>query len=53
MDILKGTMSEIETIKLLLEKLIIDRYSSPGSGHIFNESVAQLLKDLRSEQNDR
>ena len=49
----KSKDHKLDALYKLVELLIIDRYSSPGSGHIFNESVAQLLKDLRSEQNDR
>jgi hypothetical protein len=50
MGLLKGYMEKIDALCQLVERLVKDRYSSPGSGHIFNDEINILLKEI---QNDR
>ena len=45
MDILKE-----QALTKLVSILVNDHYASPGSGHIFSEEIANLLKEI---QNDR
>jgi hypothetical protein len=50
MGILKGYMEKIEALCKLVERLVKDKYTMPGTDIINNEEISNLLKEI---QNDR